>query len=103
MPYVVKLLPKYKNDPVIVSAMKEACHHNLYALANSSGMNGIGKDTIIKSTQPIVETMLGILSWVFGIVCVLAIVLFIIKKIRFRKSEAFTGYISAKKAFKASK
>ena len=103
MPYVVKLLPKYKNDPVIVSAMKEACHHNLYALANSSGMNGIGKDTIIKSTQPIVETMLGILSWVFGIVCVLAIVLYIIKKIRFRKSEAFTGYISAKKAFKASK
>ncbi|MFQ7528430.1 MAG: hypothetical protein ACLRMN_13290 [Mediterraneibacter gnavus] len=36
MPYVTKLLPKYEKDPVIVNAMREACHRNLYAIANSS-------------------------------------------------------------------
>ena len=43
LPYVTKQLPDYKNDAVIVNAMREACHRNLYAIANSSGMNGIGK------------------------------------------------------------
>ena len=28
--------------------MREACHHNLYAIANSCGMNGVGADTTIK-------------------------------------------------------
>ena len=42
LPYVINQLPQYENDAVIVNAMREACHHNLYALANSSGMNGIG-------------------------------------------------------------
>jgi beta-glucosidase len=32
--------------------MREACHHNLYALANSSGMNGLGPDTTVQSVRP---------------------------------------------------
>ena len=28
--------------------MRDACHRNLYALANSSAMNGIGPDTTIR-------------------------------------------------------
>ena len=48
MSFVTDTLPKYKNDPVIVTAMREACHHNLYAIANSCGMNGVGADTTIK-------------------------------------------------------
>ena len=33
--YIVSELPKYENDPVVVAAMREACHQNLYAIANS--------------------------------------------------------------------
>ena len=28
LPYVTNQLPEYENDPVVVSAMREACHHN---------------------------------------------------------------------------
>ena len=44
-------LQGYKNDPVVVSAMREACHRNLYALVNSAAMNGIGDATIVQSEQ----------------------------------------------------
>ncbi len=37
----------YENDPVVVTAMREAAHRNLFALANSAAMNGIGKETVI--------------------------------------------------------
>ena len=57
MPYVTQGLPKYKDDPVIVSAMREACRHNLYAIANSCGMNGVGPDTTVRLTAPKVVTV----------------------------------------------
>lgn len=57
-PYVTNQLSKYKKDPVIVSAMKEACHHNLYAIANSAGMNRMGADTTVQKTGPVVITVL---------------------------------------------
>lgn len=41
-------LPAYENDPVIVSALRQACHYDLYALANSAAMNGIGESTTVK-------------------------------------------------------
>jgi len=69
--YIVNELPKYENDAVIVSAMREACHHNLYALANSSAMNGIGPNTTIKvHPLPLVTTLLtaAIVLWVLFIV-----------------------------------
>jgi beta-glucosidase len=68
--YIVSELPKYENDAVIVSAMREACHHNLYALANSSAMNGIGPNTTIKvHPLPLVTTLLtaAIVLWVLFI------------------------------------
>ena len=68
--YIVSELPKYENDAVIVSAMREACHHNLYALANSSAMNGIGPNTTIKVHElPLVTTLLtaAIVLWVLFI------------------------------------
>ena len=40
--YITDQLPKYKDDPVVVAAMKEASHQNLYAIAHSCGMNGVG-------------------------------------------------------------
>lgn len=39
---------EYKDDPVIVTAMREACHRNIYAIVNSCAMNGIGENTVVK-------------------------------------------------------
>ena len=38
---------QYRNDPVMVTKMREACHYNLYARANSAAMNGIGENTTV--------------------------------------------------------
>ena len=44
-------LAQYKDDPTIVSAMRQAAHRILYTVANSSGMNGMGaNDTIVEVT-----------------------------------------------------
>lgn len=87
MPYVTKLLPQYKNDPVIVSAMKEACHHNLYALVNSCGINGLGKDTIVKAKGLTVILVCRTLAIVFSVLFVLSLVMWIVNKKKFNKSE----------------
>ena len=52
LPMQLSMIKKYEDDTVIVSAMKEAAHRNLYAVVNSSGMNGVGPDTIIKVVTP---------------------------------------------------
>ncbi len=101
--YVVQQLPEYENDPVIVTAMREACHHNLYALANSSGMNGIGADTEIKAIQPGIITFCVAASWVTGILMLCGIGLWIFGGIRLKKTEEAIAYKNAKAEYKASK
>lgn len=96
MPYVTNLLPEYKNDPVIVAAMRESCHRNLYAIANSAGMNGVGADTTIKMTQPKIITIVNVLAVIFSILFVVSLVLWILKKRNFKKSEEYTSYMSYK-------
>ncbi len=100
LPHVVNQLPKYKNDPVIVTAMRNACHHNLYAMANSSGMNGIGKDTTIKLTQPIIMTVVFIATAVIGAVFIGMTVMWIISARKFKKTEAYLNYRTMKRALK---
>ena len=102
MPYVTNLLPKYEDDPVVVSAMREACHHNLYALANSVGMNGVGANTTIKVTEPTVVTMCMIIACGFTFLFCLSLVLWIIKKRKFKKSEIYISYQEYKKEYKNS-
>lgn len=99
MPYVTKLLPQYKNDPVIVSAMKEACHHNLYALVNSCGVNGLGKDTIVKAKGLTVILVCRTLAIVFSVLFVLSLVMWIVNKKKFNKSEICISF----KEYKASR
>lgn len=99
MPYVTKLLPQYKNDPVIVSAMKEACHHNLYALVNSCGINGLGKDTIVKAKGLTVILVCRTLAIVFSVLFVLSLVMWIVNKKKFNKSDICISF----KEYKASR
>ena len=96
-------LAGYENDPVAVAAMKEACHHNLYAIANSQAMNGIGPGTTIVETQPIVFTVFQIFTYGFTFLFCLSLVLFIIMKVKFKKTDAYASYQAAKAEYKASK
>lgn len=85
-------LPEYKKDPVVVSAMREAAHHNLYATANSCGMNGIGPDTQIKLVKPLVIILVNVLSVVFVLLFVISLALWIKKFSKFKKSGAYITY-----------
>jgi len=99
LPNINNELPGYENDPVIVSAMREANHHNLYALVNSSAMNGIGPDTTIKRTVPGAVTVAAVLAVVFWVVAVACVTLWVLGGIKLRKSEDYAAY----KAMKAEK
>ena len=59
LPYATNSLNAAKDDPVIVNALVEAMHHNLYTIINSSAMNGVGPDTEVVAINPaIVDTVL---------------------------------------------
>lgn len=95
--YVTEQLPHYENDPVIVSAMREAAHHDLYALVNSSGMNGMGEDTVVVPTKPIVNNILDTASTVLPILMVVCIVLWILGAKKLRKTEEYAAWKAYKK------
>lgn len=92
LPYIVNQLPEYENDPVIVTAMREACHHNLYAVANSCGMNGIGEATTIKLVELKVIVAVRAFAIVSGILFAVSLAVFIIKRCRFTKTEEYIRY-----------
>ena len=101
--YITQQLPKYENDAVVVSAMREACHHNLYALANSSGMNGIGADTVVKAKSPALVSIVRNLAIVTGVLFVVMTVLWILGKKKWKKTEDYLNYRTMKQAVKAEK
>ncbi len=89
MPYVVNQLPEYKDDPVIVNAMVDACHQTLYSVANSSGMNGVGPETTIKMLELKLVTASRTIVIVFGLLFVVSLVMWIRKKSAFKKSYIY--------------
>ncbi len=93
-------LAGYENDPVAVAAMREACHHNLYAIANSQAMNGMGADTTVKEIEPKVVSGTRTLAIVFWVVFAVSLVLWIVKKNKFKKTEEYLSYQEYKKANK---
>ena len=103
LPYITNQLPNYENDPVVVAAMKEAVHHNLYALANSSGMNGIGKDSVIKAVQPSLIGTCRTAALVCGVLMAAFAVLWFFGGKRLRKTRQYYEYKTAKREYKASK
>jgi len=95
-----KGLPAYEKDPVAVSAMREACHHNLYAIANSQAMNGFTADTEVKRIVPSIIKVCMVAMIVFWVIFAVSLVLWIIKKNKFKKTEIYTAYKANKKAKK---
>ena len=95
-------LAQYVNDPVAIAAMKEACHHNLYAIANSQAMNGIGPNTTVEIIEPFKQlvTTASVLAIAFGVLFVVSLVLWIIKARKFKKTEEYVNYKEFKKSLK---
>ncbi len=103
LPNIVNELPGYEKDPVIVTAMREACHHNLYALANSSAMNGIGANTQIKAkTLPVVIVAYAVTAAAWVLFIGVAI-LWTMGKRKWKKTEAYLNYKTLKTALAEEK
>ena len=103
LPYVTDQLPKYEEDPVIVNAMRTACHYNLYATLHSAGMNGVGENTTIKTVDLTVLVILRIAVAIFAILFVLSLVMWILRKRKFKQTEIYTSYKEYKKAYKSER
>ncbi len=103
LPNINNELPGYENDPVIVSAMREACHHNLYALANSSAMNGIGANTTIRVKELPVLVAVRTAMIVVWVLFAGALVLWIMGKKKWKKTEAYLDYQTLKNTLKQEK
>lgn len=100
LPNIVNQLPNYENDPVVVNAMREATHRNLYALVNSCGMNGVGENTTIKVITPsicITVTTITIILWV-AFAAMLGLLIY--RRIKFRKSFDYISFKEYKKSLK---
>ena len=98
--YITDQLPLYEDDPVVVSAMREACHQNLYAIAHSCGMNGVGANTTVKVVEPQILTICRTATIIFGAVFVLSLVMWIKTRLAFKKTEAHISYQEFKKSLK---
>lgn len=89
-------------NPVVVSAMREACHRNLYVTVNSAAMNRFGPETEIRTYGYIYPAVIGVvvLLWVL-----FAVFLRLwIKGIRkWKQSEPYLRFQTIKRALKEEK
>ena len=90
--YVTAQLPEYEEDAVVVTAMRNACHHNLYALANSSGMNGIGADSVIHVVEPSLFKTLRTVLVICAVLTAAAIVLWVLGSRKWKATEEYKNY-----------
>ena len=100
LPNIVNQLPKYEDDAVVVTAMREACHRNLYALANSCGMNGVGPNTTVKAKTLGLVTTFMVLAIISTIGFTGCLGMYIYKKYKFIQTEE---YKQAKEQYKSNK
>ena len=93
-------LARFENDPVVVTAMREAAHRNLYAIANSNAMNGIGKDTTIKAAEPQIVGTCRTAAIVFWVLFAVSLALWMVKRSKFMKTEVAVEYKEFRKSLK---
>ena len=65
-----------KLDPVIVNALVEAMHHNLYTIINSAAMNGVGPETTVKAITPNIINLLTYATVALGVLGIGGCILF---------------------------
>lgn len=80
-------LKEYTDDPVIVTAMREACHQIAYAVVNSNAMNGITEKSTIKLCTQTHVIVIRVLFAVFAAGFVVCTVLTVVRGRKFRKEN----------------
>ena len=93
LPYVTRQLPQYRDDPVVVTAMRQAMHHNLYALADSAAMNGVGEGTTIRLHELAVLKVLRVVGVLALIAFAAFLALWIVGRARWRATEEYRAYL----------
>ena len=99
---ITNQLPKYSQDATVVAAMREACHHDLYALANSTAMNGVGKDTTIKLLTPGSITVVTVLFYLALTGCLVCGCFWTLRSLKFRRSDAYKDFRAYRKQYRAA-
>ncbi|MCM1184491.1 MAG: glycoside hydrolase family 3 C-terminal domain-containing protein [Roseburia sp.] len=89
LPLVTNQLPKYKKDAVVVTAMREACHQNLYSIVNSAGMNGVSERTRIKKTDLRLVKICKGAAAAFCLLFAVSLAVWLVKRRRFGKGGAY--------------
>ena len=74
---------------MVVNAMVEAMHHNLYTIINSAAMNGVGPNTTVKAVTP---GIINIITIATVVIVVLMIIFFIIKHSIKKRRQAQQQY-----------
>ena len=90
-------------DPIVVNALVEAMHHNLYTIINSAAMNGIGGDTVVRAATPRILELAEKITIGVGAAAILFLVMWFLGSRKLRRTEEYKAYKAAKKAYKASK
>ena len=90
-------------DPVVVNALVEAMHHNLYTIINSAAMNGMGENTTVRAATPRILDLVEKITIGVGVAAFLFIVMWILGSRKLRRTEEYRAYKAAKKAYKANK
>ncbi len=78
----------YEDDPVIVSAMVEATHRNLYALVNSLAMNTVTENTTVRAVTFSLIPGVITATAVFGLLTVAFIGAYVYKRRMFNSAHA---------------
>ena len=81
------ILETYEDDPVVVSAMREAVHRIAYTVANSAAMNGIGTETTVLAATPWYVTLLHVLAVIAMAAFVVCLYFDILRSSRYRKAN----------------
>ena len=71
-------LNAYRNDPYVMTKLREACEHIVYAVANSAAMNGMSPDAIVRSITPWWEATLIAVTVVFGVVALGSVAMWVL-------------------------
>ena len=90
-------------DPIVVNALVEAMHHNLYTIINSAAMNGMGPNTTVKVITPSILVTARNAAIVCGVLALVFVVLWVMGSMKLRKTEEYAAFKAAKAAYKASK
>ena len=80
-------LMDYEDDPVVVSAVVEAMHKNLYIIANSMAMNGISSSTQVVEVTSWWWVAIIVIDVVVGVATVVMAVFLVLEILKVRKMK----------------